>query len=167
VMKGFLLAIDKLNKWTGQVISFVVLVMIGLTAGEVICRFAFNAPTNWVYETTTQMFGVYGLIGGGYVLLIKAHIRADVLWSRLSLRGRAIADLATCGFGLLFLSVVLWFTTKKAWYATLIREHSLTPFGPPIYPIKICLVIAVFLFLLQLVVKAIRDLYLVTKGMEY
>jgi len=166
-MRRFLLATDKLNKWTGQVISFVVLVMLGLTAGEVICRFAFNAPTNWVYETTTQMFGVYGLIGGGYVLLIKAHIRADVLWSRLSLRGRAIADLATCGFGLLFLSVMLWFSTKKAWSATLIREHSLTPFGPPIYPIKICLVIGVFLFLLQSVVKVIRDLYLVTKGMEY
>jgi len=106
-------------------------------------------------------------MGGGYVLLHKAHIRVDVLWSRLSPRRAAIADLVTCGFAFLFLGVLLWFSARMAWWSVLTLEISKTPFGPAIYPLKISLVIGVLLLLLQLISKTIRDLHFAITGVEY
>lgn len=166
-MERFLSAIDKLNKWVGTIMSFVVLVVIGITLFEVIGRFVFNRPTTWAHETTALVFGFYFIMGGGYILLNKAHIRVDILWSRLSLRKRAIVDLITCGFGFLFLGMLLRFSVRMALESVQLLEHSGTPFNPPLYPAKICLVIGVALILLQLVVKTIRDLHLAVRGAEH
>lgn len=167
-MKHFLSTIDTINNGIGVTLSLVVLhFMIGITVLEVISRFAFNNPTTWVFEMTQLVFGVFVVVGGAYTLLKKGHIRSDVFWSRLTPRNRAIVDLATCGFAFLFLSVMLWFTTKVAWLSTLILEHTTSPFGPPLYLFKIGVAIGALLVLLQLIVKTIRDVQLVSKGVEY
>ena len=167
-MKWFLSGVDAVNYWAGAITNYVLLLIVSVTGFEVISRFAFNSPTNWAHETTTQLFGFYMVMGGGYVLLRKAHIRVDFLWSRLSLRKRAIMDLVTCGFSFLFIGVLLWQAGKFGWSSLQIFEHSTTVFGPPLYPIKICLGVATLLLLLQLIVKFIRDLHLAIKpGVEY
>jgi len=165
-MWRLLSAIDVLNNWVGG-LSFVVLVIIGITLFEVIGRFAFGHPTVWAHETTTLLFGIYFIMSGGYALLNKAHIRVDVLWGHLSLRKRAIVDLATCAFGFLFLGALLRFSVKMAWESTVMLERSATPFNPPLYPAKICLAIGASLILLQLIAKTIRDIYLAVRGVEH
>ena len=159
-------AIDTLNHRVGFIVSYVVLIVLGITLIEVIARFVFNYPTLWAHETVAYFYGFYIIIGGGYVLLHKAHIRVDVFWSRLSPRRRAIIDLVTCGFAFLFLGVLFWFSIKFAWASIQVLEHSVSPFSPPLYPLKVCLVIGVFLILLQLIVKTIRDLHLAISGVE-
>ena len=165
-MKRFLSAIDTLNHWVGVSVSYMMLLVLGVTLFEVISRFVFNYPTVWAYEVTGNLFGFYMIIGGGYVLLHKAHIRVDVFWSKFSLRNQAIIDLATCVFVFLFLGLLLWTSSDNAWRSIQILEHGITPFAPPIYPLKVCLVIGVLLILLQLIVKTIRDLYLAITGVE-
>lgn len=154
-----------INNRVGLILSLgILLPLIAITTYEVISRFAFNNPTNWVLEITQQAFALYVVLGAGYTLLMMGHVKSDIFWSRLSLRNRAIVDLATCGFAFLFVGTMLWFSVRAAWLSTLIREHSITGFNPPIYPLRICLVIGVFLLLLQFMAKAIRDFHLVTKG---
>lgn len=165
-MKRFLSAIDTLNQWVGFTVSYVVLIVLAITLIEVIARFVFNYPTLWAHETVAHFYGFYIIIGGGYVLLHKAHIRVDVFWSRLSPRKQAIIDLVTCGFVFLFLGVLFWFSSKYAGYAIQIREHSITPFAPPLYPLKITMAIGALLILLQLIVKTIRDFHLAISGVE-
>ena len=159
--------IDTINNRLGMILSLgILLPLIAITAYEVICRFAFNNPTNWVLVTTQQAFAIYVILGGGYTLLQMGHVKSDIFWSRLSLRNRAITDLATGGFAFLFLGVMLWFIARAAYLSTLIREHAVGGFTPPLYPLKICLAIGVFFTLLQFIAKAIRDFQLVTKGVE-
>jgi len=165
-LKWFLSGIDAVNYWAGAILSYVLLLIVSVTAFEVISRFAFNSPTIWAHETTTQLFGFYIIMGGGYALLCKTHIRVDFLWSRLSLRKRAIMDLVTFGFAFLFIGVLLWQAGEFGWRSLRMLEHTHTAFGPPVYPIKICLGIGTLLLLLQLIVKTIRDLHLAVTGVE-
>ena len=165
-LKQFISAVDILNDWVGRSVALGVVVIAAMTAFEVIARFVFKYPTLWAHETVAHFYGFYVIIGGGYVLLHKAHIRVDVFWSRLSPRKQAIIDLVTCGFVFLFLGVLFWFTSKYAWHAIQIREHSITPFGCPIYPLKITMAIGALLILLQLIVKTIRDFHLAISGVE-
>jgi TRAP-type mannitol/chloroaromatic compound transport system permease small subunit len=167
-MKWLLFAVDTVNKWVGRVVAYLVLIIIGITVWEVTARFLLNNPTTWVHETAGQLFGAYLMLGGGYVLLNKAHIRVDILWDRLSPRNKAIADLCTVTlFGLAFVSISLWYTGRMAWLSTQLLEHTLTPFGPPGGPLKIAVATGMFLLLLQLIAKIIRDLYLAITGDEY
>lgn len=165
-MKRFLHAIDTLNNKVGVGICYLLLVIISITIFEVINRFAFNNPTIWVYETTTQIFGLYLITSGGYALLHNAHIRIDVFWRLLSPRGKAVADAATCGYSFLFISIALWFSIRMAWISTLARERSSTAFNPYLFPLTWVLVLGMILMLLQLIVKAIRDFRLAIKGVE-
>lgn len=165
--KRFVLAIDTLNKWVGMILNYVLFLMLGITLFEVISRFAFSNPTIWAHETTGLLFGFYLIIIGGYVLLVRAHIKVDILWSQFSPRGRAIIDLITCGFAFAFVGVLLIFSISMAWDAIQIRETSISPFGPPVYHLKVCVVIGSVLLLLQLIAKTIRDIHLVVTGGEY
>lgn len=112
------------------------------------------------------MFGVSGLLAGGYVLLHKAHVNLDLLYSRVSRRKQAILDLITAPIFFFIMVLFIW----KGMDFTLISwktlEHSSSPWGPPFYPVKTVIPIAVLLLLLQGMAKFIYDLFFVIKGKE-
>lgn len=161
-MKRFLSAMDTVTDWGGKGVAFLVLAIIGVVAYEVIARYVFNSPTVWAHEMTWLLHGNYAALAGAYVLLERQHVRMDVLWSRLSLRGQAIADLATSGLGFIFVGALLWFSIPYAWHSFQMREILYTVWSPPIYPSKMILVIATFWLLVQMIVKFMRDIYIVT-----
>lgn len=161
IVKYFLGAVDAINNWVGNVISYVVHIAILVTLIEVISRFAFGHPTIWAQETTTHLFGFYSIMAGGYLLLTNYHTRVDVLWSRFSPRGRAVFDLCTSGFVFLFLGMLFWQSVQMFLKSFQIGEVSQTPFAPPLYPLKASLVLGSFLILLQFIVKFIRDIHTV------
>ena len=165
-MRRFLSVIDRLNNRVGLTVSYLVLFIMGVTLFEVISRFIFNSPTVWAHETTEQLFGTYIILAGGYALLYKTHIRIDVLWRRLSPRGKVIADLATCGFAFLFLGVLLWTGIRMAWDSTQILEASESVWGPPIFPLKIFLAVGALLIFLQLIANTVRNLRQAITGVE-
>lgn len=166
-MKAFVSAIDRVNKWVGTGMSYIILAMIFMTVYEVISRFVFQSPTAWAHKITAQTFGFYLIMAGGYALLLKAHIRVDVLWSRLSPRKRAIVDLFTFTIAFLFIGTLLYRVGIFAWQSTQIMEHSYPPFSLPVWPLKLVMILGVSLLLVQLIAKYIRDLYLAITGVEY
>ena len=166
-MRKLLSAIDSFTGQAGKVVAFVFPVMLGVLVYEVILRFAFNRPTIWAHETATLVFGIYMILLGGYSLLHQRHIRVDILWARLSPRGKAVTDLATSVFGFMFLAPLLWYSVPYALRSLEIGETSLTLFSPPLYPSKIFLVLGVFWFLLQFIAKFIRDVCYTVTGRPF
>ncbi len=160
---GFYQLIDGFTNRSGEVIAWMVLAIAGIASFEVIARYIFNSPTVWAHEVTALVFGIYAILAGGYCVLHQRHVRMDILWGRLSPRRKAIVDLATSGLGFIFLVLLLWVSIPYAWHSFQVREASETVFGAPFYISKIFLVIGVFLFLLQMIAKFIRDIYIVTK----
>lgn len=158
-MKPLASAIDSFTNRMGKVIVLILLPLIGIICYEVVARFVFNRPTVWAHETASLVFGVYVVLLGAYTLLHEQHVRVDILWARLLPRRKAIWDLATSVFGFIFIVSLFWFSAREAWHSVEIREISITVFGPPLYPSKIILAIAAFLFLLQMIAKFVRDLH--------
>jgi len=158
ILRRFVSGVERLSDQTGRGLSYGVLVLIGVTLYEVIARFIFNNPTVWGHEAVELLFGVYVVLSGGYCLLHEHHVRMDILWARLSLKGKAIADLAVCGLGFLFIGTLLWCCVPFAWHSFQVCERSPSVWAPPIYPFKFILAIGVALLLLQMIVKLIRDI---------
>ena len=153
--------VDAFNDKCGKVLSYLVPISVTLLFWEVIARYLFHSPTIWIHQTVTFIFGGFGILAGATVLLRARHVKVEIVWSRFSPRQRAIIDLVTSVFFFLFIAVFFWFSLKAGWWSLSIREHSFTPWSPPVYPYKMMIPVAVFLILIQGVSKAIHDLAVV------
>ena len=74
---------------------------------EVLARFVFNSPTNWVHESMFLMFGMQYMLSGAYAYREDQHVRVDVFYSKFSPRGKAIADIVTSVFFFIFTVTML------------------------------------------------------------
>jgi len=155
---------ESLNQWIGCILSFSFYALMVIMVFEVIARYVFNSPTNWVYELSTFVFSGACLLGGGYLLLHKGHVNIDILYSHLSSRGRAIIDLCTAPLFFLFMGILLWQGTIFFWNSLSYWEHSTTVWAPPLYPIKLALPVGAAFILLQGIVKFIKDIIIATRG---
>ena len=152
--------IDRISRQVGEKLAYLVLFMLLAGAYEVFMRYFFNKPTIWVWELNGLLLSAYVALGGGHALLTRTHVRVDVLYDYLSVRGKAIMDLASSLFMFLFLVVLLWQTSKMSLRSVAHLERTQTLFSPPIYPFKCIMAVGVFLFLLQAVSDFIRNLHI-------
>lgn len=163
-MNKFLSVIDNISQKTGEIVSLLIFPLIAIVVYEVIMRYFFHNPTEWVFEAALFLFGASMVLGGCYVLKEHRHVGMDVLHSRLSLRKRAILDVITAFIFFAFIGVLLFESIRMAINSWSMTAHSESPWGPPIYPIVTTIPIAAFLLLLQGVAKFIRDFRLAITG---
>ncbi len=70
---------------------------------EVVMRYIFNMPTIWVHEASFLLFGMQYLLAGAFALLHGAHVRVDVIYNLLPVRGGRIGmDIFTSMFFFMF-----------------------------------------------------------------
>ena len=100
---------DETNEWVGRVGSFLFLPMIFVITFEIVMRYVFRSPTIWVHETSEYLLVVMAMVGGGYTFLHKGHVSVDIVYERLSTKGKAILDLIiTAPFMLILYYVLVW-----------------------------------------------------------
>lgn len=99
--------IDALNERVGRLTMWLVLAAVLISAGNAIVRKAFNLGSNAFLEIQWYLFAAVFMLGAGYTLLHNAHVRIDVLSSRLSRRTNAIVDLLGLVLVLLPLCAIL------------------------------------------------------------
>ena len=158
--------IDSLNDIIGKGISFLMLFVVGIITWEVLLRYAFNSPTHWAHELTQFLFFFYCLLGAGYTLSrpIIPHVRVDIFYSRFSPKISALVDLLGSIFLFLFVGVLIWKGWEKALRSLVNMETSPTVWGPPVFPLKLSLVIGSFLLFIQGIVNFIRKLNILISG---
>lgn len=157
-------AIDTMSLWTGKVPSFLIYALIGVIVYSVIMRYAFHNPLNWAIELSCFVCGTFWIMAGAYALVTKAHIRVDILYVRLSLRGKAIMDVITFPLFILFITILVWKGIDFFLWSLSHQEHSASMWGPPIYPLKIIIPVAAFLVGLQGLADFIRNLITAITG---
>lgn len=85
--------IDAINARVGRASSWLVLVVVLISAGNAVIRKAFNISSNAFLEIQWYLFSAVFLLAAAYTLQKNEHIRIDLLNSKLSPRGRAIVDI--------------------------------------------------------------------------
>jgi len=156
--------IDRISTFTGKAVSILTLFAAAAIVYEIVVRNWFHRPTVWAAESTVFACGLLYLLGGAWTLLEDRHVRIDLVYARLSSRGRAILDSFTYFFFLLYVGVMLKATLHYAMESVALRETTMSPWDPPIYPIKVAMAAALALLLLQGTAKFVRDLSRAVKG---
>jgi len=166
VLRQALRFIDLVNAWVAKTVAWVVVVIIATTIYEIVMRYVFNAPTDWVFEFNYLIHGPYFLLLGAYTFAINGHVNVDIIYARLSKRTRAVVDLFTMPLFFFFTLMMLVYGGRFAMNSLSFRETLSSAWAPPVYPVKFVIPVAAFLLLLQGLAKYIRDLYLAVTGKE-
>lgn len=156
--------VDTTNGRIGQYLRWLVLIILGVMIAGTVARYAFNAPFPWDQDVRAYLFGSYFLLGGAYTFLCGGHVRMDALYSRWSPKKKAIADIATFALILPFCGIMIQRGIPYAISSVLTGEHSVSAAKIPVAPIKIILVVAIVLLLLQVISSLIKDIYFVRTG---
>jgi TRAP-type mannitol/chloroaromatic compound transport system permease small subunit len=151
-------SIDRLNSWVGRFFALSIFVVVLAVLYEVFARTAFGQATIWSNETTIYLSAAAYVIGGGYALAHRRHVRIDVIFDRLSPSTRAKLDLFTFIFFFIYVGALIWVGSTLAWTSFLQGEGTGTPWNPRIWPVKFAIPIAGVLLLLQGISNLLRDL---------
>lgn len=163
---AFARTVTSVNAWIGRVVSYVVLILFVLLLGDVIMRYLTESPISWSAQASKLIFGVYAIIGGGYLLARRDHVNVDLFYGNFSRRKKAIVDIATSFLFFLFLIILLKESYSLAYDSVSRLEVSYeTTWRPWIWPSKSMIVVAAALLFLQGVVKLIADIMIVM-GLE-
>ena len=155
-------ALEWLNVRVGVFVAYWCLISVFAYYYEVMARFVFNSPTNWVHESMFLMFGMLYMLSGAYAYREDQHVRVDVVYSHFSTRGKAIADIITSFFFFIFILTMLWTGYRFAADAVSLREVSFTEWAVQYWPVKLTIPIGAALMLLQGISKLIKDILILT-----
>jgi TRAP-type mannitol/chloroaromatic compound transport system permease small subunit len=155
--------IEWVNVRVGEYVAYWAVIAVFVYYYEVLARYVFNSPTNWVHESMFLMFGMQYLLSGAYAYKEDQHVRVDVLYSKLSTRNKAICDIVTSVFFFIFIGTMLWTGARFAMDAIRFDEHSFTEWGVQYWPVKLAIPVGAALILLQGICKLIKDILIVTR----
>ena len=157
-------AIEAVNVRVGEFVAYWAVISVFVYYYEVIARFAFNSPTNWVHESMFLMYGMQYMLAGAYAYKLDQHVRVDVFYVKFSTRGKAIADIVTSVFFFIFTGTLLWTSWRFAADAVGLGEVSFTEWGVQYWPVKLMMPLGAGLLLLQGLAKLIKDVVFLTRG---
>lgn len=156
-------AIDRFSKRTGQWLCWLTLGMVLVGALNAILRYTarftgLSLSSNMYIELQWYLFSLVFLLGAAYTLQSDSHVRVDVLYGRLSAKGKAWIDLTgTVVFLIPFCILMLWVSWPAVMNSWAVLEGSPDPGGLPRYPIKTAIPIAFLLLLVQAFSMLIRS----------
>ena len=143
--------IDTINEWVGRGVGWVTLGLVLVVFSDVVMRYLFNTSFVFTQELEWHLFGFIFLIGAGYTLLHDGHVRVDIIYQRLGIKGRAWINL--CGVILFLIPGCLMVITTSWKFAAnsfAMLEGSPDPGGIPLrFIIKGCIPAGFTLLLLQ------------------
>jgi len=167
-MKKLVQIINSISEFTGQLVKFLVVLLIIVLCYEVISRYAFNRPTIWALETSKMLMGTFGALGWAYTYLYDGHVRVDVFYSKLSRLGKAWINVIMSIIFLFPICIILISSgIRWAVFAWKFGEKMVeSSWLPPAAPFRSVLVVGFILFALQSVSKFIEELYFLVRKRE-
>ena len=142
--------IDSINQGIGKAATWLVLLVVVISAGNAVMRYSVNWSSNALLEIQWYLFSAIFLFCSAYVLLKNEHIRIDVVTGRFSARTQNWIDV----FGILvFLLPMALLTLYLSWpvfmNAWTTGEGSPNPGGLVRWPVRLLMPIGFLLLTLQ------------------
>lgn len=154
----FVHSVDRVNTVVGRFSMYLVFLMIGILLYEPIARNLFDQSCIWAVEMAQFTMAAYYLLGGGYSMILRGHVRMDLLYGRWSDRKKAKVDAVTALFLIFYLIFLLYGAYSSTEYAIVYGQKNRSAWAPYMAPIKIIMSIGVFLMLLQALATFFKDI---------
>ena len=159
-----LTGIDRISRFLGEIVKWVVAALVLVGFYEVIARYLFGAPTVWGYEFMSMLGATIAALGWGYVESQNAHVRVDVFYDRCSPRAKLIIDIVGgCIFALPLFGVYLY--TAFTWMIKAYRTNEVLMgsfWYPSAVPIRAVIFAGFVILFAQFLANVIRKIVAVT-----
>lgn len=158
--------IDWFSLWVGRIVCWFTVPIFLAMVYEVVARYAFTAPTMWVYDISRMLYGALFMLGAGYALSKGVHIRADFLYRTWPVRVQGLVD---AGLYIVFyfpgMIVFLWTSTDFAYLSWVRGERGMdTAWMPLMAPVKTALPVGIVLLIIQGISETLKSIYAVMRG---
>jgi len=164
-MEKVLRFIDRLSEYQGKLFSFLLVIATLQISYELTRRYFFNSPTDWGLEATEWLCAVTYVMGGAFAHLTDDHIKVDLFYMNWSRHTKALVDVCVGHLVFFFfLGVLVW--QSGLWLLESITQGITTgsAWDPPVWPMRLVLLVGSLMLLLQGIAKFIRDLQVAVKG---
>jgi TRAP-type mannitol/chloroaromatic compound transport system permease small subunit len=166
-IKAIMKKIETLSEKVGMIVSWVFIVLVGLSCFEVFTRRFLGKPTIWTHEILSYTFCALILLTMGYTQFHKGHANIDVFYDSFSKRKKVILDVINYViFGIPFVIIMTVDGTIFAATSWMMQERTPSAFNFIVYPAKTLIPIGFFLFFLQLLVDFVKKIIYLVKGEE-
>lgn len=149
--------IDKFTERVGHLTYWLILVVVLVSAGNAITRYALNLSSNAWLEIQWYLFSAVFLLCAGYTLLHNQHVRIDVISSHFSKRGQAWIDIFGTIFFLLPMTLTITWLSWPVFVDAYVRDEvSSNAGGLILWPARLMVPIGFLLLSLQGVSELIK-----------
>ena len=149
--------IDAFNQRLGKWLSWLILVMVLISATNATVRKVFDTSSNAWLELQWVLFGAIFLLCSPWTLLSNEHIRIDIINGMLPKRWRDSIDVVGHLFFLLPLTIVMIVTSVPFFLRSFqLNEQSMNAGGLPQWPAKSLVLIGFVLLFLQGISELIK-----------
>jgi TRAP-type mannitol/chloroaromatic compound transport system permease small subunit len=149
--------IDAFNSRLGKILSWLILIVVIVSATNATVRKVFDTSSNAWLELQWVLFGVIFLLCSPWTLLSNEHIRIDIVNGMLPKRWRDWIDVLGHLFFLLPLTIVMIITSVPFFLRSLsLNEQSMNAGGLPQWPAKSLVLLGFVLLFLQGISELIK-----------
>lgn len=165
-MLGAADTIDRVMRGFGELLMWILPVVVFLAAAVALLRYGFSLGYPWLSESFVWLNGVLVFLGAAAVYARDGHVRVDLIYRQIGPRGRAWANLFGTVF---FLWPMMAVIAVKAWPA-LVRSWNLMEASssidglPFLYLMKTAVVGFCVLMAIQGISTALRSLHVIVHG---
>lgn len=187
IIVRYVRSVDAMNYRIGRLMMYGIFVMVGVLMWSSVSKTLFT-PSRWTLEVAQFALVAYYLMGGPYSIQLAANVRMDLFYGKWTPRQKAWMDVATIGFLLFYLGVMIYGAIGSTAYSlgyfgddafVFFRdlahafitggvdaareklgfiERSPTAWRPYLWPVKVIATVGIFLMLLQAVSELFKDL---------
>ena len=164
-MKNIANLFDNINRYTGYLCAFLVVLMTVNVFIVVFLRYLFGISFIWLQETYVWMHAYIFMAGAGFTYLNDAHVRIDIIYRSSSKIYKAIVDLVGNIFLLMPFLYIIWsYSFPFVLKSFQINEVSREAGGlPMLFLLKAAILIFTFLLLIQALSKIINNFITIYK----
>jgi TRAP-type mannitol/chloroaromatic compound transport system permease small subunit len=149
--------IDAVTGFIGYNVRWLILAAVAVSAVNAVVRKAFDMSSNAWLELQWLLFGAVFMLAAAYTLQKNAHVRIDVVSSRISKRSRDIIDVIGHLFMLMPLTVVMvWLSLPFFWDSYAGGEMSNNAGGLAVWPSKFFVLAGFALLFLQMLSELVK-----------
>ena len=178
IIRHYVRIVDAVNYRIGRIMMYGIFVMMGILLWSSISK-TFFLPSLWTLEMAQFALVAYYIMGGPYSLQMGSNVRMDLFYHAWDDRRKAWFDAFTVLFLIFYLGVLLygalsstayslgyWGADPLAFFTGLATgaeeigrlERSPTAWRPYLWPIKLVMVVGIFLMLLQAISELMKDI---------
>lgn len=156
----FTMILSKLVAWITLIVTLTVVY-------DVIVRYLLDIPSEWPSYLTSYGFAYLIMIGGVYVQFTHCHIRTDMIYNKLNLKGKALADVIFSLCLIIFCAVLVWTGWVSFVDSLVLKKVQAGVLAWPLWPHLVVIPLGAFLTMLWGFADLYSHVYILVKGRPY